>query len=479
MDMAKLHHHLRNAFIPHAGNDYQPHALRRNALHWYTAIIATVKIAVVFFVAVYATQAQLSNITTQTIVSLTNQARQQNKVTALKSNTQLVKAAQLKANDMAAQHYFAHVSPSGVTPWTWIKKAGYTYTLAGENLAIDFAQSEDIIQAWLASPSHRKNLLNGKFQDIGVAVGTAKIDGLDSLVVVQMFGTPVAVTTVTKPAPTAKPIVKPTLVVTQPPQKVLGETAPVVQYTQPPVITSPTPGMIISGRPTVTGTTYPGAEVTLLVGNEAVAKATAGADGVYRLEPADSLPDGVATIHVTASVRNQSSVSSQVLDLTVDASPPAINAEQSFVIPSYVVEHAYDISVAVDGQPTSVVVRFGGQEVPLMLSNGRYVATVKAPNDGTIGGVVTVVMTDGVGNSSITTLNDPEPFTTGVTSSKGGPIVAALKLIFFSRAFLMTFIALMLVMATMNIVIERRHQHHPTIIGSLLVMYLAGTLLFM
>lgn len=481
--MAKLHHHLRNAVIPHEGNDYQPHALRRNALHIYTLIIVTVKIAAVFFVSVFAFQAQLSDVTARTIINLTNKARQQNKVTIVNSNLKLMNAAQYKLNDMTQNHYFAHVSPLGMTPWVWFKKAGYKYTLAGENLAIDFAQSEDILAAWLKSPSHRKNLLNGKFRDIGVAVGTAKIAGLDSLLVVQMFGTPTATAPV-KPTTTAKP----TTTTTTPPKTVLGTTNPEpvtntntsptpTPTTTPPVVITPTPGAIVSGQPSVSGTTYPNATVELFINDQVVATTTADELGAYTLKPTNVLPTGTATLHVTATIRNQTAVSSLVQGLTVDATPPTIDPLQSFVIPSYQAERAYDISVTVNGEPVSVVAQVAGREVPLTLNGGRYVATVTSPS-GTIGGAVTIVAVDGTGNRSTITLADPEPFTSGVIAPTSSPIISALNVIFFSRAFLTLMVVMLLGLATMNIVIQWRHQHHPTIVGSLLVVYLAGTLLF-
>lgn len=481
--MPRFHHHLKNAFVPHEGNDYRPHALRRNALHTYTALIATVKIAAVFFVTIYAGEAQLANVTPTGIISLTNQARQQYKAGTLKQNTLLTKAATAKANDMAQQHYFAHISPAGVTPWTWFKRAGYKYSLAGENLAIDFVQSEDVIQAWLQSTSHRRNLLNTKYRDIGVAVASAKINGVDSLVVVQMFGTPVATKTV-KPVTKVVATKPPPTVTTTPPKTVLGETAPPVE---PPTITSlpaptitlPAPGAVVSNQLVVAGISHPGATLELLVNGQVVATTKAGPDGKYEIRPSAALPEGKASLQTSATMLGQSGSASQVLELTIDATPPAVDPHQSYAIPSYVVDNAYDVAVVVNGQPTSVVATIGGQSFPLSLNQGRYTATVK-PKDGTFnGGVLTVVSTDQAGNSSRVVLTDPELFTTGVVASKGGPIVTAVKLIFFSRTFLMTFIVLMFVMATMNIVIQWRHQHHPTIIGSLLVLYLAGTLLVM
>lgn len=91
---------------------------------------------------------------------------------------------------MLEKNYFAHFSPEGVSPWHWLKTVGYDYSLAGENLAIGFLDSKEVHQAWLESSSHRKNILNPKYQEIGMAVLKGKFQDKEVTVVVQFFGTP-------------------------------------------------------------------------------------------------------------------------------------------------------------------------------------------------------------------------------------------------------------------------------------------------
>ncbi len=124
------------------------------------------------------------------IIKTTNEARLAVNLPILQPNSKLDLAASKKLDDMAIQEYFAHVSPSGVNPWYWIKNVEYQYSVAGENLAIGFTTAEDTIQAWLNSPSHKANVLNNKYQDIGVAVKTVEINGREGILVVQMFGSP-------------------------------------------------------------------------------------------------------------------------------------------------------------------------------------------------------------------------------------------------------------------------------------------------
>ncbi len=97
----------------------------------------------------------------------------------------------MKADDMATKGYFAHTSPEGLTPWYWFAQVGYNYTYAGENLAINFNESKDVDTAWLASPTHRANILNSHYTEIGIATAQGMYKGVQATFVVQMFGTPV------------------------------------------------------------------------------------------------------------------------------------------------------------------------------------------------------------------------------------------------------------------------------------------------
>ncbi len=132
--------------------------------------------------------AEASEISSQSVIMLTNQARLSNGISTLLENENLMRAARDKVKDMLTNDYFAHTSPQGVAPWHWIKKNGYNYQYAGENLAINFTDAKEQHAAWMKSATHRKNILNPEYADIGVAVAQGKIDGQNSVIVVQMFG---------------------------------------------------------------------------------------------------------------------------------------------------------------------------------------------------------------------------------------------------------------------------------------------------
>jgi len=135
-----------------------------------------------------AGETSASDITTNKVIELTNASRAGASETNLSLNEKLSRAAEAKADDMIAKNYFSHTSPGGVTPWKWIDGEGYDYSYAGENLAMDFQSAEKMEDAWMKSPTHRANILNEKYKDIGVAVKSGKINGSETILAVVMFG---------------------------------------------------------------------------------------------------------------------------------------------------------------------------------------------------------------------------------------------------------------------------------------------------
>lgn len=130
-----------------------------------------------------------STITADQAVKETNSTRKTLGLSELSVNPALVSAAVAKGSNMCADQYWAHISPSGLTPWVFMKNAGYKYAVAGENLARDFADTGSMMSAWMASPTHKANIANSKYKEIGIAVINCKLLGSDTALVVQMFGT--------------------------------------------------------------------------------------------------------------------------------------------------------------------------------------------------------------------------------------------------------------------------------------------------
>lgn len=131
-----------------------------------------------------------TDINTNDLLVQTNTQRQQNGLSALTYNNVLSNAAYQKANDMFDDDYWAHVAPDGKTPWDFIISNGYKYTYAGENLAKDFSKSSSVVSAWMNSPSHRANILNPNYTEVGFAVVNGNLNGEETTLVVQMFGHP-------------------------------------------------------------------------------------------------------------------------------------------------------------------------------------------------------------------------------------------------------------------------------------------------
>lgn len=182
--------HLVDHVVPHPRNNYHPHLLGHRAIALFSILLLSIKIASVALVTISpALPVDASAITTNTIFNLTNESRKQNNLGQLSLNSKLSSAASAKANDMLAKQYFAHNTPDGKTPWDFIKKTGYTYLIAGENLAVDFVEAESVNGAWMNSPGHRANILNADFEEIGIGIAQGEYQGHNSIFVVQMFGT--------------------------------------------------------------------------------------------------------------------------------------------------------------------------------------------------------------------------------------------------------------------------------------------------
>ena len=69
---------------------------------------------------------------------------------------------------MADHSFFSHYSRKGTSPFQRIKKAGYRYSSAGENIAAGFGSPASVVKAWLKSPGHCKNVMNRSYDELGV-----------------------------------------------------------------------------------------------------------------------------------------------------------------------------------------------------------------------------------------------------------------------------------------------------------------------
>ncbi len=249
-----VHHirHLHHQVLPHLhddGGEHRAHAISLVALFVYLQIFVAVTGG--FYLIKTKVPQILGTVTfsAEQIISLTNAKRAENGLGALTFNPLLANAASAKASNMFTENYWAHNSPSGKTPWSFITAAGYRYIYAGENLARDFSDAQSVVNAWMNSSSHRSNLLDKNFKEIGVAVASGTLTGNEGILVVQEFGSGVsqvpAQVALATPVPSSVPTTAP---------KVVDNTLP-----------KPTTGPTASPKPTASVTPQPTVEPTPLV----------------------------------------------------------------------------------------------------------------------------------------------------------------------------------------------------------------------
>lgn len=104
----------------------------------------------------------------QQVIDLTNAERRRNGLPNLKADSQLSGVAQKKSEDMRQNNYFSHTSPTYGSPFDMMRDFGVTYKTAGENIAQGQQSAQEVVQAWMNSEGHRKNILSKDFTHIGI-----------------------------------------------------------------------------------------------------------------------------------------------------------------------------------------------------------------------------------------------------------------------------------------------------------------------
>lgn len=187
-------------FHPRHSNNHRPLLLHPKGFFLLLLLTLVFKMSLSSFRTVVPQSGDIlgfsSSITAGDVVELTNAERAKTGTAPLVINSKLSEAAMAKAKDMFADQYWAHYSPTGKTPWDFMKKVEYKYTVAGENLARDFMEPEEMVQAWMSSPSHKQNILNPRYKEIGIAVVDGVLKGSETTLVVQMFGSTTTTRTV-------------------------------------------------------------------------------------------------------------------------------------------------------------------------------------------------------------------------------------------------------------------------------------------
>lgn len=188
----KLLKRMRHWFTPHVSNNFRAKILHSSGLLSLIGVVLTFQLLIRLIDATpYHILGFTSTITIEDVVRLTNEKRVSVGLPPLTYSETLADAARRKANNMFEENYWAHNSNSGKSPWYWFDQVGYKYIHAGENLAKDFGNADRLITAWMNSPTHRDNIVSSKYKEIGVAVVPGTLQGQDTVLVVQLFGSTV------------------------------------------------------------------------------------------------------------------------------------------------------------------------------------------------------------------------------------------------------------------------------------------------
>lgn len=260
----KFAHRIAHLVWPRESNNQKAKLLHSSSLTYLTIALILFQGVLGFFPKIgpqilgYA-----ANISPDEVIRLTNEKRAQNGIAPVSLNSTLSQAAQAKGADMLNKDYWAHVAPDGTQPWKFFIDFGYRYRYAGENLARDFTNAPSAVDAWMASPSHKENLLNPKYKDIGIAVVEGDLAGVDTTIIVQFFGT--KYTDTIAPAPIAQATPTPTAAATVAPTTIPTPTpTPPAQPAQLTVLNAEKPTVLIS--PFTTTKTVSIAVVGILLG---------------------------------------------------------------------------------------------------------------------------------------------------------------------------------------------------------------------
>lgn len=176
---------MKKWFIPCLENKYHPILIRPALLSVYLVFILLFNIIFINFNLVTSRAA----VDFTTLYKMHNDERKDNGLNALSINTLLINSAQAKADAMLASDCWSHYCPDGKSPWDFFDTAGYIYLYAGENLAEGFVDNVAVMNAWMNSPTHKQNILNAQFSEIGIAFAYGDFQGInDNTIIVVHFG---------------------------------------------------------------------------------------------------------------------------------------------------------------------------------------------------------------------------------------------------------------------------------------------------
>ncbi len=191
--MLDFYRKVRNYFVPHEENDFKPKFFSAKRVIIIIVIVILVELVYLSHTPLLVVRNNnfLAAVLPEVLTVLTNHSRVQNNLYPLTVNQLLIEAANRKAQDMATKGYFSHVTPDGKTPWYWLDLVGYKYSYAGENLAVNFNESDQVLNAWMQSPFHKANIIKKEYTQIGIGTAQGIYQGQSVTFVVQFFASPI------------------------------------------------------------------------------------------------------------------------------------------------------------------------------------------------------------------------------------------------------------------------------------------------
>lgn len=375
----------KSFFVPTKENHQKPYLLSKVAIIFYTFVLVFVNS---FGGLIGLSEVEASSITPENIIALTNQERLGYGLNTLSTNAQLSAAALAKANDMFEKQYWDHFGPNGESPWQFIRAAGYNYVYAGENLAKGFRTAEGVHEAWMASPTHKANIVSGNYKDIGVAVVEGELLGKQTTLVVQMFGN------LTTEVYSATQTPEETETVQSSTEKVVvnNEEGEIKSIR----ITSPQSGTVITDPSTsVKGETEnAGDDYTVEVyDQEDLVGDTTATTPEWEFEKGSDWSEGEHEI--IAQIKDEDA-KSKAVTFTVDSRAPIIDSKTILVKQE---EGFYTVSFTIEGEWEELKLVIGNEVVDVEYEKDGEQVTFSIP-DISVKGAIIVVLADKEGNTS-------------------------------------------------------------------------------
>lgn len=177
---------IKNFFIPNNSNNYTPFLLSRKALAIYLITLVSVNL-ILGQLGLFTVGADIS---IEQLLQQHNIEREVRGLSPLRLNSTLSKSATSKSSVMLELNCWSHYCPPEKEPWDFFKESGYNYQHAGENLAEGFSSIDSVMSAWMNSPTHRENILNPNFKEIGFGFAYGPYQGKSQNVIITVhFGT--------------------------------------------------------------------------------------------------------------------------------------------------------------------------------------------------------------------------------------------------------------------------------------------------